>query len=92
MEDLEKQIEKAAIEEYKVLKTILEPNIYNMLKETYIHAAKSNVAKAYWQQNMYSEEEVQVLLCKFKDDHPLHRGIQIFDKDCIEWLNKNKKK
>ena len=94
--DLEKQIEEAAIDEYKILKRILEPNIYNMLVETYIHAAKSEIAKQYWQQGMYSEEDMLNFsfwllnnIGETSNDRVAHFDNRHY---LNKWLEQNKKK
>ena len=60
--DLEKQIEEAA-EKYSLngdWTMFAEKEIVR--KEAYISGAKSEAAKEYWQQGMYSEDEIWELL------------------------------
>jgi hypothetical protein len=39
--------------------------------------------------NKGTKEEIENLLCRFRKDFSLHRGIQISDHDIREWCNKN---
>lgn len=83
MKDYEKQIEEAAIESSN--------GSWNESDWTsgFIYGAKSPEAKEYWQQGMYSEEEVKRLCSKawlIKGD--INDLIYQFD----NWFEQNKKK
>ena len=77
MKDLEKQIKDAA---YNFLVKVNQSPYYS--KEAFIAGAKSEAAKEYWQQGMYSEEEVK----KF-----LYNLWEADDDDFEKWFNENKK-
>lgn len=81
MNDFEKKIEKAAL--------IFDKNV--SIKSPYIgfiRGAKSSESKEYWQQEMYTEEEVLKLL----EDHRRFlytEGIQ--HTTTFDWFKENKK-
>lgn len=61
MKDLEKQIEEAGFQYNKRLynpEVSSEEAIYINLEDAFIEGAKSEAAKQYWQQGMYSEEDM----------------------------------
>lgn len=51
-----------------------------------------SLTKEYWQQGMYSEEDLYEILNKFRKEFSLHRGIQIMDFDIKNFIEQNKKK
>ena len=87
MEDLEKQIEEAAEIEYSIKDGLLSNRERDILRSAYIKGAKSEVTKQYWQQGMYSEEEVCRLL---NQCNCLSKSIADFNEQ--EWFENNKKK
>lgn len=96
MEDLEKQIEKAA-EKYIFQNTKLEGSEDHFInfsggsfeKDCWINGAKSLEAKQYWQQGMYSEEEVFNLAWQLWEGF-LHETKEY--PDYHTWFEENKKK
>ena len=95
MKDLEKQIEEAGFQYNKRLynpEVSSEEAIYINLEDAFIEGAKSEAAKEYWQQGMYSEEDLYEILNKFRKEFSLHRGIQIMDFDIKNFIEQNKKK
>ena len=96
MKDLEKQIEEASI---KYIKTRYKrDDIDRDAKFGFINGAKSEAAKAFHQQGMYSEEEVKQLCSNAQlkyafatiSDQPY--SVDEFDKSFDYWFNQNKKK
>jgi hypothetical protein len=87
--DFDKEIEKAAKEKY----------IFSEFKTAFIEGAKSEVAKAYHTQGMYSEEEVQSL-CKKTWREAFRYGVnenyshsKLADCNTFNaWFTQNKKK
>lgn len=97
MEEIEKKIEEAAenfiVKNTKPNNVDLEDHFVNFSggsfeKDCWISGAKSEAAKQYWQQGMYSEEEVKELLIKCL----AYTNISILGKEFENWFNKNKKK
>lgn len=88
MKDLEKQIEDAALN-YSLKSVNEEAQLYKGI--SFIKGAKSLEAKEYWQQGMYSEEDLYEILNKFRKEFSLHRGIQIMDFDIKNFIEQNKK-
>ena len=78
-----KDLEKIFIEKYG--REGLEP-------EDATKFALSEDFKQYWQQGMYSEEDLYEILNKFRKDFSLHRGITIMDFDIKNFIEQNKKK
>lgn len=98
MTDLDKQIEYN-IEVYALILSDLKEGFdrdeeeyyqYNKVRiyDTVKQVVKSTVAKEYWQQEMYSEEEVLELLkkCLF------YTGIDSSEEEFNDWWKQNKKK
>lgn len=54
--------------------------------------AKSNTAKEYWQQGMYTEEEVKLLCAKLLDNFTNPEYLKTVVKDFPNWFEQNKKK
>ena len=102
MKDLEKQIEEAANNfatrnGHFIINPHNEAGIRATIKG-FINGAKSLVAKEYWQQGMYSEEEVYKLIYQaetigFGNARRYdEEGFQAEQIDIREWFNENKKK
>jgi len=98
MKDLTKQIEEAA----KIAAGFKDKdpndsderyyNNHNCVKYDYWkNGALSIEAKEYWQQRMYSEEEVKQLFEIFKIQFSLHKNIQILNTELKIGLNKIKR-
>ena len=88
--DLEKQIEisadKFADSEWRYSNGYI---VAEAVKQYFIIGAKSEAAKQYWQQGMYTEEEVKQMIVKFFNsctDSFINQYS--FDK----WFEQNKKK
>lgn len=91
MKDLEKQIEEAAETNANSLsKTIdLDELDFIIANNAFITGAKSPETKEYWQQGMYTEEEVKDLLDKHTDIVWVPEG---YSKIFPEWFEQNKNK
>lgn len=87
MKNLEKQIEKAAKKDHPYNGSEFSWTIDDR-RECFIEGAKSTAAKEYWQEGMYSEEEVKVLIQKFNKEQCASTW---FDDD-EQWFEQNKKK
>lgn len=90
MNDLEKQIEEAAYKYGNKINSHVGDN-------NFIVGAKSPEAKQYWQQGMYSEEEVEILCLKAINDSltSVNRFMNNSDCELIDqniWFEQNKKK
>ena len=84
---LEKQIEEAAEIEYSIKDGLLSNRERDISRSAYIKGTKSEAAKAFHQQGMYSEEEVKQLL---NQCNCLSKSIEDFNEQ--EWFEQNKKK
>jgi len=90
MIDLKKQIEEAVNNNFSDGKTSpigsSRRSLYEYNKQSFINGIKSEVAKEYHTQNMYTEEEVLTIISKLGE----------FDSMSSSWLSawfkKNKKK
>lgn len=92
MEDLEKKIEEAGLnfatrDGHFTINPLNEAGIRATIKG-FEAGAKSPEVKEYWQQGMYSEEEVKAILLELSCELD---SIYPFD-SLIEWFNQNKKK
>lgn len=92
--DLEKKIEEAARIRSKLKEgfDVGEERYYNSQAldnyHSFIEGAKSFEAKEYWQQGMYTEEEVKALLNKYL----IEQCASKWDYSDDEWFEQNKKK
>lgn len=86
--DLEKKIEEVATKKYEKTRGSFSPGS-KFLEKVFVEGAKSSEAKEYWQQGMYTEEEVLNL---FNGSISVHcfdkRGFTI---SFPRWFEQNKK-
>jgi len=101
MKDLEKQIEEYASRFAELQSFKKDSKIYNVCSNSVIMGAKSQAAKEYWQQGMYSEKEVKELIFKLRGSRIIYEN-PLTDRPCSttnwtfhnfeEWFGQNKKK
>jgi len=89
MKDIERQIE---IDSYAYVASFKIDDNSNRIGEAFRRGAKSQAAKEFWQQGMYTKEDLYDILNNFRKQFSLHRGIQIMDFDIKEFINNNNKK
>ena len=94
MEDLEKHIEisadKFADSEWRYSNGYI---VAEAVKQYFIVGAKSEAAKNFWQQGMYSEEEVKGMIIKFYNSNTKHDQIGFINQYSFDkWFEQNKKK
>ena len=85
MNDLEKKIEEAA--KKSSMDYDSRDYTYDIAKQEFIIGAKSPEAKEYWQQGMYTEEEVTTLINRLLEFIAHHEPSE-----WKKWLDQNKKK
>lgn len=92
MEDLEKQMEEAAFDYARNPNNEFQYN--SKMFNSFIVGAKSEAAKNFWQQGLYTEEEVYKL-CKISFEMYMSSD-SLSDDELYEewekWYNRNKKK
>ena len=90
MKDLEKQIEQASKDAFKAseLFEAASPHYEN----GFIKGAKSEAAKAFHQQGMYSEEETEELLVEYMLYCEECERKDSFPDNARNWFETNKKK